>query len=56
MPATDEVQTPTLDQLVRDGIELDRAYAYKCCSPTRSAFQSGRHPYHVNAMNVSLET
>lgn len=55
VPATDEVQTPQLDELVRNGIELDRAYAYKCCSPTRSALQSGRHPYHVNALNAAME-
>ena len=35
VPSTEEVQTPTLDSLVASGIELDRAYAYKCCSPTR---------------------
>ena len=27
--ATDEVQTPHLNGLVREGIELDRAYVYK---------------------------
>ena len=43
------------DELVASGIELDRAYAYKCCSPTRSAIQSGRHPYHVNALNAAME-
>lgn len=49
------MQTPALDELVATGIELDRAYAYKCCSPTRSAIQSGRHPYHVNALNAAME-
>ena len=53
--ATDEVVTPNMNALVRAGIELDRAYAYKCCSPTRSAFQSGRHPFHVNALNAAME-
>jgi len=52
VPYTDEVQTPMLDALVREGIELDRAYTYKYCSPTRSALQSGRHPYHVNPLNA----
>jgi arylsulfatase A-like enzyme len=47
-----EVQTPTMDGLVKQGIELDRAYAYKFCSPTRSALQSGRLPVHVNTMNL----
>lgn len=31
-----EVRTPNIDMLVAEGIELDRAYVYKCCSPTRS--------------------
>lgn len=25
---------------------------YKYCSPTRSAIQSGRNPYHVNNLNL----
>ncbi len=34
-----EVQTPVMDGLVQEGIELDRNYVYKFCSPTRSAIQ-----------------
>ena len=30
------------------GIVLQRHYGYKFCSPSRSAFLSGRLPYHVN--------
>ena len=52
IPATDEVSTPHLDALVTQGIDLDRAYTYKYCSPSRSAFQSGRNPYHVNGLNA----
>ena len=32
---------------VKEGIEMDRQYVYKYCSPTRSGIQSGRHPFHV---------
>ena len=53
VPATDEVQTPVMHSLVADGIELDRAYVYKYCSPSRSALQSGRNPYHVNPLNAA---
>ena len=35
-----------------DGIELKRMYAYIFCSPTRSAFISGRWPIHVNSLNT----
>jgi arylsulfatase B len=37
---------------VKLGIEMDRQYVYKYCSPTRSAIQSGRNPYHVNPLNA----
>ena len=48
-----EVQTPSMDELVKEGIELDHAYSYKFCSPTRSCLQSGRLPVHVNVLNLS---
>ena len=47
-----EVRTPNIDGLVAEGIELTRNYVYKVCSPTRSSFQSGRLPVHVNTANV----
>lgn len=42
-----------MDALVRAGIELNRTYAYKFCSPTRSSLQSGRLPTHVNVVNAN---
>merc|ERR1712070_1370464 len=45
-------QTPNMVQLVKEGVELDRHYVYKYCSPTRTAVQSGRNPIHVNALNL----
>ena len=46
-----EVKTPVMDALVKEGIELDQAYSFKFCSPSRSALQSGRLPTHVNIDN-----
>jgi arylsulfatase I/J len=46
-----EVQTPVMDQLVSEGVQLTRFYAYKMCSPTRSALQTGRYSMHVNHAN-----
>ena len=43
-----EARTPTLDALAASGVRLTRMYAFKFCSPSRSAFLSGRLPYHVN--------
>jgi arylsulfatase I/J len=47
-----DVQTPHMNALVKEGVELDRHYAFKYCSPTRSAIQSGRNPIHVNVLNL----
>jgi|EP01049_Picozoa_sp_SAG25_P013428 arylsulfatase B len=49
---SNDVMTPNMNTLVKEGIEMDRQYVYKYCSPTRSAIQSGRHPYHVNPLNA----
>lgn len=43
--------TPNMDQLVAEGLELNRFYTYKFCSPTRSSFLSGRLPLRVNVDN-----
>ena len=50
--ASKEVVTPNIDGLKSDGIELTRHYAYRFCSPSRSSFQSGRLPVHVNTANA----
>ena len=49
-----EVQTPVIDELVADGIELNNHFAYKFCSPSRCALQSGRSPIHVNTENLGI--
>jgi len=42
------IHTPNMDALVANGLELTRHYVSPLCSPSRSAFQSGRLPVHVN--------
>ena len=37
-------KTPVLDQLVREGVELDQHYVQPVCTPTRTALMSGRYP------------
>lgn len=49
-----EVHTPNLDALVDAGIHLERHYAYKICSPSRSSLQSGRLATNVNAKNTGV--
>ena len=46
-----EVVTPHIDRLGRRGVVLERHYAHFTCSPSRSAFLSGRAPLHVNMVN-----
>ncbi len=36
-----EMSTPNLDQLAKDGMELNRFYAYPICSPTRTSLLTG---------------
>ena len=36
------MMTPTLDSLLPEALVLNQYYVYKYCSPTRSAFLSGR--------------
>ena len=43
---TNEVATPRIDALARTGLELDRMYTYKFCSPSRSSLLSGATPSH----------
>ena len=37
--------TPNLDQLAKEGVELNRFYAYPACSPARAAMLTGRFPH-----------
>ena len=37
-------QTPVMDRLVAEGVELDRHYVQPVCTPTRTALLSGRYP------------
>ncbi|MEM1443826.1 MAG: sulfatase-like hydrolase/transferase, partial [Verrucomicrobiota bacterium] len=38
------VETPHLDQLAAEGLELDRFYVHPICSPTRAALMTGKLP------------
>jgi arylsulfatase A-like enzyme len=39
-----EIQTPNIDRIAREGIELDRFYTQPTCSPTRTALMTGKSP------------
>ena len=41
-PPTPEVVTPNIDNLVKEGLELDQHYVFKLCSPSRCSLLTGR--------------
>jgi arylsulfatase A-like enzyme len=42
-----DVRSPKIDALAASGIKLRDYNVFRFCSPTRSTFQTGRHPYHL---------
>ena len=49
LPATfgGEVQTPTMDCIVKEGIAYNRFHTTAMCSPTRASLLTGRNPHRV---------
>lgn len=41
---SDRVETPNIDKLCKEGIELNRFYVAPMCSPTRAGLLTGRYP------------
>ena len=41
------IDTPGLDRLAREGLELERFYTTPICSPTRAALMTGRDPMRL---------
>jgi arylsulfatase A-like enzyme len=39
-----DLRTPNIDEMARNGLQLDRFYASPVCSPSRASVLSGRHP------------
>lgn len=42
-----EIETPHIDSLAREGMQLDRFYVQAICSPTRGALFSGKYPFNL---------
>lgn len=43
----DQIDTPSLDRLAREGAQLDRFYTTPICSPTRAALMTARDPMRL---------
>ncbi len=42
-----DIDTPSLDRLANEGVQLDRFYTTPICSPTRAALMTGRDPMRL---------
>ena len=45
-----QIDTPSLDRLAREGMELSRFYTTPICSPTRAALMTGRDPIRLGVV------
>jgi len=54
----DKLDTPALDKLQSQSVELDHFYVSPVCSPTRSSLLTGRHHFRLRVLNTTsgLET
>ncbi len=43
----ESIETPSLDRLAREGVQLNRFYTTPICSPTRAALMTGRDPMRL---------
>ena len=46
-----EIQTPTIDRLAQEGVELNRFYVHPTCSPTRSSLMTGKAALRLGHLN-----
>ncbi|XP_066922222.1 arylsulfatase B-like [Clytia hemisphaerica] len=44
---SDQIETPNIDKLAKEGIILNNYYVQPICCPTRSALMTGRYPIHT---------
>lgn len=44
-------ETPIMNELVEEGVEIDRHYSYPVCTPARCAMHTGRVPMRVQLDN-----
>src|SRR5215218_1608260 len=40
-----QVKTPSIDRIAREGVTLTQFYVQAVCSPTRAALMTGRYPF-----------
>ena len=55
LPATfgGEVETPTMDRIVKEGIAYNRFHTTAMCSPTRASLLTGRNHHRVGSGQIA---
>ena len=48
------IETPSLDRLAAEGMELERFYTTPICSPTRAALMTGRDPMRLGVAYATI--
>ncbi|MDV7145397.1 sulfatase-like hydrolase/transferase [Tropicimonas sp. TH_r6] len=48
------IDTPNINQFAQDGLSLMRMYTEPSCTPTRTAFLTGRHPIRAGVEEVKV--
>ena len=52
----EEVITPNIDKLAKEGIILERNYVQPVCTPTRSSLMTGMYPYKIGRQVKSISS
>ncbi len=48
------IRTPRIDELAREGVELDRFYVCPICTPTRAGLMTGRYPHRFGLRDTVI--
>lgn len=48
-----EIETPTIERIVREGATVQRFYTAARCSPTRAGILTGKHPHSVGMADLA---